>query len=52
MDRADYLKEQIARCERLTKSIADEWTVERLLALAAECREELAVLVVRKGAVA
>jgi hypothetical protein len=29
-DRADYLKEQIARCERLTKSIADELTVEGL----------------------
>jgi len=51
-DRTDYLKEQIARCERLTKSIADELTIERLLALAAECREELAILVLRENATA
>lgn len=41
MDRTEYLNEQIARCERLTKSIMDELTVERLLALAAQCRQEL-----------
>ncbi|MBV9458949.1 MAG: hypothetical protein JO141_15715 [Bradyrhizobium sp.] len=45
MERIEYLREQIARCERLTKSVMDELTVERLLALAAQCREELATLV-------
>jgi hypothetical protein len=48
MDRTEYLKEQIARCERLTKSILDELTVERLLALAAQCRGELASLMLPK----
>jgi hypothetical protein len=44
MSRAEYLKEQIARCERLTRSILDEMTVQRLMTFAAQCREELAVL--------
>ena len=44
MSRVEYLKEQIARCERLTRSIMDEMTVERLMAFAAQCRKELAAL--------
>ena len=50
MDRATYLNEQIARCERLTKSIMDELTVERLVALAAQCRKELLHLASREEA--
>jgi hypothetical protein len=45
MERIECLKEQIGRCEQLTKSIIDELTVERLLALASQCREELTRLV-------
>jgi hypothetical protein len=44
MSRVEYLKEQIARCERLTRNIMDEMTVERLMIFAAQCRKELAVL--------
>jgi hypothetical protein len=44
MSRVEYLKEQIARCERLTRSIMDEMTVQRLTTFAAQCRKELAVL--------
>ena len=44
MSRVEYLKEQIARCERLARSIMDEITVERLMGLSAQFREELAVL--------
>jgi hypothetical protein len=44
MSRVEYLKEQIARCERLTRNILDEMTVQRLMAFAAQCRKELAGL--------
>jgi hypothetical protein len=44
MSRVEYLKEQIARCERLARSVMDEITVERLMTFAAQCRKELAVL--------
>ena len=44
MSRVEYLKQQIARCERLTRTILAEVTVERLITLAAQCRKELAVL--------
>lgn len=44
MSRVEYLKEQIVRCERLTRSIMDEMTVQRLMTFAAQCRNELAVL--------
>jgi hypothetical protein len=44
MSRVEYLKEQIARCERLARSIMDEMTVQRLMTFAAQCRNELAVL--------
>jgi hypothetical protein len=41
---AEYLKEQIAHCERLARTVVDELTSEWLLAIAAECRKELAAL--------
>ena len=44
MTRAEYLKEQIARAERLARSILDELAITRLRAFAAECRAELARL--------
>jgi hypothetical protein len=44
VSRVEYLKEQIARCERLTRSIMDEMTVQRLMTFAAQCRKELAGL--------
>jgi hypothetical protein len=50
MARIDYLKEQIARAERLAKAILDQQTAERLQAFAAECRAELQVLSFRPAA--
>lgn len=44
MTRIDYLKEQVARAERLAKAILDQQTAERLQAFAAECRAELLTL--------
>jgi len=44
MARIDYLREQIARAERLAKAILDPQTAERLRAFAAECRAELQTL--------
>ena len=44
MARIEYLKEQLARAERLAKAILDQQTVERLQAFAAECQGELQVL--------
>lgn len=44
MSRIEHLKRQIARAERLAKSILDELTASRLLAYASECRTELATL--------
>ncbi|MBR0778411.1 hypothetical protein JQ625_26565 [Bradyrhizobium diazoefficiens] len=44
MARIDYLKEQVARAERLARTILDQQTAERLQAFAAECRAELLVL--------
>ncbi|MFK4506761.1 hypothetical protein LPJ38_28345 [Bradyrhizobium daqingense] len=41
MSRIAYLKEQVARAERLAKAILDQQTAERLQAFAAECRTEL-----------
>ena len=41
MARIDYLNDQITRAERLARMVADELTVSRLLAFAAECRTEL-----------
>jgi hypothetical protein len=50
MARIDYLREQLARAERLAKAVLDQQTVERLQAYAAECRTELAVLTVKTAA--
>ena len=48
--RIDYLREQIARAERLAKAILDQQTAERLQAFAAECRAEMQTLSVRSAA--
>jgi hypothetical protein len=50
MTRIDYLKEQLARAERLAKTILAPDTVERLQKFAAECRAELLVLTLRAAA--
>jgi hypothetical protein len=50
MTRIDYLRDQIARAERLAKAILDQQTAERLQAFAAECRAELAVLTLKAAA--
>ncbi|WP_198033913.1 hypothetical protein [Bradyrhizobium sp. WSM2254] len=50
MARIEFLKEQLARAERLAKTILDQHTVERLQAFAAECREELQTLTRRAAA--
>ncbi|QQO17604.1 hypothetical protein JJB99_16440 [Bradyrhizobium diazoefficiens] len=50
MARIDDLKEQVARAERLAKTILDQETVERLQRFAAECRAELLVLTLRAAA--
>jgi hypothetical protein len=50
MARIDYLKEQVARAERLAKAILDQQTVERLQAFAAQCRAELSVLTLKTAA--
>ena len=50
MARIDYLREQVARAERLAKAILDQQTAERLQAIAAECRAELQVLTVKTAA--
>ena len=47
MARIEYLKEQVARAERLARTILDQETVERLQTFAAECRAELMVLSLR-----
>lgn len=50
MARVEYLKDQLARAERLAKAILDQQTVERLQAFATECRAELRVLTRRAAA--
>ncbi|WP_164988177.1 hypothetical protein [Bradyrhizobium betae] len=50
MARIEYLKDQLARVERLAKAILDQQTVERLQTFAAECRGELQVLSRRTAA--
>ena len=44
MSRVEYLKEQVARAERLARVMVDKVTVERLKVFAAECRAELNAL--------
>ncbi|MCK1717978.1 hypothetical protein [Bradyrhizobium sp. 141] len=50
MARIEYLKQQIARAERLAKAILDRQTAVQLQAFAAECRAELSVLTHRAAA--
>ncbi|UPK32464.1 hypothetical protein IVB18_29875 [Bradyrhizobium sp. 186] len=50
MARIEYLKDQVARAERLAKAILDQQTAQRLQAFAAECRAELQVLPLRTAA--
>ncbi|WP_193374145.1 MULTISPECIES: hypothetical protein [Bradyrhizobium] len=50
MARIEYLKQQIARAERLAKAILDRQTAERLQAFAAECLTELSVLTLKTAA--
>ncbi|MET4114046.1 hypothetical protein ABIB85_000461 [Bradyrhizobium sp. JR1.5] len=50
MARIAYLRDQLARAERLAKAILDRQTAEQLQAFAAECREELQVLTRRAAA--
>ena len=44
MAQIDYLEDQIARAERLARSVLDTLTTERLQAYAADCRRQLAAL--------
>lgn len=44
MARIIYLEDQIALAERLSRSVLDELTVERLQAYAADCRKQLETL--------
>jgi hypothetical protein len=41
MSRLSYLREQAARAERLTSSVSDSLTIERLRAFAADCEREI-----------
>ncbi|WP_194393383.1 hypothetical protein [Bradyrhizobium sp. CCBAU 51765] len=50
MTRIEYLKQQIARAERLAKAILDHQTADRLQAFAAECRTELSEMTVKRAA--
>jgi hypothetical protein len=50
MARIEYLREQLARAERLAKAILDRQTAERLQTFAAGCRAELQVLTHRAAA--
>ncbi|TCU76585.1 hypothetical protein EDE08_102121 [Bradyrhizobium sp. R2.2-H] len=50
MTRIEYLKQQIARAERLAKAILDRQTSDRLQAFAAECRAELSEMTVKQAA--
>ncbi|WP_199751250.1 hypothetical protein [Bradyrhizobium sp. RP6] len=50
MARIEYLKQQIARVERLAKAILDRQTAERLQAFAAECHTESSVLTLKTAA--
>ncbi|WP_271590496.1 hypothetical protein [Bradyrhizobium sp. CCBAU 53415] len=50
MARIEYLKQQIARAERLAKAILDRQTADRLQAFAAECHTELSELTLKTAA--
>ena len=45
MTRIQELREQAARAERLAKNILDDITVERLLKLADDCRQQMQTLI-------
>ncbi len=44
MDRIEYLQDQASRAERLSRSITDTLTVDRLQSFAAECRRQIKLL--------
>ena len=44
MTKVQELQEQAARAERLARSILDNITIDRLLAFAAECRQQIGML--------
>ena len=50
MARIEYLKDQVARAERLAKAILDQQTAQRLQAFAADCGAELQVLMHKAAA--
>lgn len=50
MDHIAYLKDQIARADRLARSILDAAAAERLQAYADDCRRQLATLRHQKAA--
>jgi hypothetical protein len=41
MSRLSYLKEQVARAERLANCVTDALTIERLRAFASDCQREI-----------
>ena len=50
MARIAYLREQIARAERLAKAILDQQTAQRLQAFAAQCSVEMQALTYKAAA--
>jgi hypothetical protein len=52
MSRLVYLREQAARAERLTASVTDALTIERLRAFALDCRREMEQLRAQQAIVA
>lgn len=44
MSRIQHLQERATKAEQLAKTMLDALTIERLLAFAAECRDEIARL--------
>jgi hypothetical protein len=51
MSRLSYLKEQVARAERLTATVTDTLTIERLRAFALDCRREIEQLRAQQAAI-
>ena len=50
MAHIEYLKDQVARAERMAKAILDQQTAQRLQAFAAECRAGSQVLMHKAAA--
>ncbi|WP_291860599.1 hypothetical protein [Bradyrhizobium sp.] len=44
MSKIEYLQQQAARAERLSKDMLDQLTVERLQSFAADCRRQIKTL--------